>query len=217
MPDWKRVLATIAKSLDEAAQEAQRRRAEGRPVGHATYRRNICLFWDCDTPIRADHVFCYPHFQEFQDGDVDECPGCGQGKYIQYEVCLECFNRSPQRLARTGPKLANTWYKPEYSPAWDAGDATATEFFVYILKLDGGGFYAGHSREIRARLSEHRDNRVQSTAGRHPKLVWYGTLPTREAAAEAEARLKRLIDNNPRAVRRMVIDFRDLVEELDFS
>ena len=43
------------------------------------------------------------------------------------------------------------------------------------------------------------------------------TLPTREQAAEEEAELKKLVVTNQGEIRRMVIDFRDLVEELDYN
>ena len=82
--------------------------------------------------------------------------------------------------------------------------------------MDEGKFYAGQTRELRERLSEHRDGQTQSTAVRNPKLVWYGMLPTRDQAAARKVELKKLIDSNPREIRRMVIRFRDLVQELDY-
>ena len=157
---------------------------------------------------------CYDHWMDFQDGLVDECPGCGRAKDAQYGQCLDCYRSPPRQQARAAK---TRWYKPEYSPAWDAGDAVATQFFVYVLKLDGGDFYAGQTRELRERLLEHSDGRVKSTEGRNPKLVWFGILPTREAATSVEVELKRLVDANPREIRRMVIGFRDLVRELDHS
>ena len=108
-------------------------------------------------------------------------------------------------------------YGREHAEAWDKGDATADHFFVYILSLSGGKFYAGQTRELRERLSEHRDGQTKSTAGKNPKLVWYGMLPTREQAAAGEVELKKLVDSNPRDIRRMIIRFRDLVQELEYT
>jgi len=85
---------------------------------------------------------------------------------------------------------------------------------VYILKLDNGDFYVGHTRELRERLSEHRDQKVASTAGCNPKLQYFEVLSTREAAKEREAELKRLEDSNPRQIRRMIIAFADLIREI---
>ena len=108
-------------------------------------------------------------------------------------------------------------YDKEYSRKWKAGDAGATEFFVYILKLDGNAFYAGQTRELRERLMEHRDGDTVSTAGKNPRLVWFTKVSTRDEATTLESELKRLCDENPREVRRRVLQFQDLVQELDFT
>ncbi|MFQ5861269.1 MAG: GIY-YIG nuclease family protein [Dehalococcoidia bacterium] len=222
MPDWKRIVKNISEAIEAAAREAgaqQRTRQVRAGISRNVYQPRECLFWDCDVPIRPDHVFCYDHFQDLQDGLIDECPGCSRAKYAQYDVCLDCYRNPPPHLPRVkaapspGPKYQ--WYRPEYSEAWEKGDATADQFFVYILKLDNGEFYPGQTRELRERLSEHRDGKVQSTAGQNPKLVWFGTLPTRDAATAMEVELKKLVQSNPREIRRMVIRFRDLVRELE--
>jgi len=36
----------------------------------------------------------------------------------------------------------------EHSSAWEAGDSEANEFYVYVLKLDGGDFYVGQTRDL---------------------------------------------------------------------
>lgn len=138
-------------------------------------------------------------------------------------MCLDCYNNRSKQQYRNGNSrgkanaAAYKWYKKEHSPAWEKADAAASEFFVYILKLDGGRFYAGQTRELRERLSEHRDGNTKSTAGKNPKLVWFATLPSRDAAASMEVELKKLIDANPREIRRMVVKFQDLIRELDYS
>jgi len=102
----------------------------------------------------------------------------------------------------------------EHSDVWKDGDRGTDEFFVYVLKLDNGDFYVGHTRELRERLSEHNDQKVSSTAGRNPKLQYFEVLSTREAAEEREAELKRVKASNPRQIRRMIISFHDLVREI---
>jgi predicted GIY-YIG superfamily endonuclease len=91
----------------------------------------------------------------------------------------------------------------------------ASEFYVYILRLDGRQFYAGQTRDLRARLMEHREGGTSSTAGRNPKLAWFDIVSTRDEATTVEARLKGLIDRNPREIRKMVIRFSDLLKEVD--
>jgi len=105
----------------------------------------------------------------------------------------------------------------EHFDAWIKGDKRADRFFVYILKLDNGDFYVGQTRELRERLSEHRDNKTSSTAGRNPKFQYFEVLPTREAAELREAELKRLKDSNPRQIRRMIIGFQDIIRELEWE
>lgn len=224
MPDWKRVMKDIVRSVDEAAREANTKQRTARRNDFAA-RRNSgqkrCLFWNCSVPIRADHIFCYDHYEDLQDGLIDECPDCNRAKDVEYNVCRDCYNSSRTQQSRSRPSSSatprsqNRWYKPEYSPAWEKGDATANDFYVYILKLDGGKFYAGQTRELRERLSEHRDGGVQTTRGKNPKLAWFGILPTREAVTTTEVELKKLVDSNPREIRRMIIKFRDLVGELE--
>ena len=200
MPDWIKIVREMATAL--------------------TQPPKTCHFWSCSRSIREDHFFCYEHFLDFKDGLIDECPGCNRGKDVQYGVCLQCKRNPPPHLTRLRAEKAHSrrqWYKPEYSALWEHGDASATQFFVYILKLDGGDFYAGQTRDLRARLTEHRDGRVQSTAHRGSKLVWFGGVPSREEATRIEVMLKERIDKNPREIRKMVINFRDLMRELDYS
>ena len=58
-------------------------------------------------------------------------------------------------------------------------DPSTTEFFVYVLTLDGGAYYVGNTNDLHARLQEHRMNMYQSTKGRKPKtgLVHYSAYP----------------------------------------
>ena len=179
-------------------------------------RRNTkvkyCRFWNCRKRVKSRHVYCYEHYEAFQDGEVDDCPGCGRAKSSRYSTCIDCRPTEPEKTTRSGKT-----YRREHSDAWEAKDAEADEFYVYVLKLGDGGFYAGQTSEIRERLKEHRDGTTRPTRGRNPKLVWFSTVPTREQATGLEVQLKKLCDRNPRQIRRWVRSFQDLVEELDFS
>ena len=214
MPNWKNVIKNIAESVEEAARETQVRE---RARNATPASKRTCAFWDCDNSIRADDILCLQHFHEYQDGDIDKCPDCGRGKYARYDVCLDCYGKRPAKPTRQAQKQARPRYEKEHSEAWEARDEDASEFYVYILKLDGGKFYAGQTRDIRERLMEHRDGTTKSTAGQDPKLVWFTIVSTRDEAEELEVELKKMVDRNPREVRRWVRKFRDLVEELDFE
>ena len=169
-----------------------------------------CKYYDCTKTIPSHYVWCPDHFQAAQKGEINECPKCKQGKGSGYPTCPNC-------RPTNGAKKPYRRYNPEYSPDWEAGDKNATEFYVYILKLDDGEFYAGQTREIRERLMEHRDGTVQGTTGKNPKLVWFSTISTRGEATALEQKLKMLCDKNQREVRRWIRRFQDLVEELEFN
>ena len=161
-------------------------------------RTKNCTFWNC--PKKGNPTFCLEHYREFKAGKVDICPECGRGKDAKYPTCLDCKR-----------------YSEEHSDDWKRGDADATEFYVYVLKLNDASFYAGQTREIRERLMEHRDGTTKSTAGKEPKLVWFSTVSTRKQATELEVKLKKLCDHNQREIRRRIRGFQDLVQELEFD
>lgn len=207
------------------ARPVQERVVQGRP---ASPLGRGCNFWSCTLTVQGNRRFCHDHEMGRRRGIVDDCPDCGRGKDSRYPCCLECRrdrdavdvgvppSRSfPQAPAggvsrRPAPPL-------ERSARWDRGDASASCFYAYLLRLSDGSFYAGQTREIRERLMEHRDGAARSTSGRNPKLVWFMRFPSREDAAVHESRLKVLCRDNPRQVRRMIRAFQDIVGELDFS
>ncbi|MFC2000893.1 GIY-YIG nuclease family protein [Chloroflexota bacterium] len=112
---------------------------------------------------------------------------------------------------------SNKQVNTEYSKAWEKGDKEATRFFVYILKLDGGEYYIGHTRDLRPRLVEHRNGTTVSTKGKTFRLQYFEILPDRTAARIREYELKKLEDSNPRTIIQMLIDFKDLINELKYD
>ncbi len=167
-----------------------------------------CGYQDCDETIPRWFELCAPHNTAKQKGEVDQCSSCGKYKDAKYRFCRSC---NPTGRGQTAPATRPSRYEPESNPKWDAADQEGDVFFIYILKLDDGKFYAGHTRELRERMGEHRDGKARSTADKNPLLVWFEPVDTREEAAEGEAYLKKLIDTNEREVRRMVNEFQDLV------
>ena len=181
-----------------------------------------CAFCECDIAIDPQYDLCIRHNRARQRGTIDKCPRCWRFKGKRYQLCSFCNSAkaagepvAPEKVSKGGRDQRR--YQLESSPVWEAGDADARSFHVYVLKLEGGEFYAGQTRELRERLSEHRDGRTQSTAGRKPKLVWFTEVSSRKDAAELEVELKKAIDRNPRIIRRLITDFHDLVRELDFD
>ena len=129
--------------------------------------------------------------------DKTKCPKCGKFKKPIFPYCFVC-NKTEK----------------ESSPKWDKADASATEFYCYVLQLADGTYYAGQTRELRERMMEHREGLTKSTAGTNPKLKWFTIVDSREVAATLEVELKKLCDGNPREIRRRIIAFQDLMKEV---
>lgn len=204
-----------------------------------------CAFWDCLRPVPLHGDLCRQHFRERQAGKINRCLGCGRLKQTQYELCLDCYGSQSQpkrRHAAGDPNAADevehpSWpdtdwntdwngvaggmrerrsrYEVEESPAWSLGDTRTDTFYAYLLKLKDGTFYPGQTRDLQARLMEHKDGRVKMTAGSQPRLVWFTQLSSREEAVLTEVELKLMVDQNPRKVRKLVVNFRNLLSEVD--
>ena len=214
----KKVGREVKKAYEEAQREAQRQpqRPKPRPRARPTPAVKICEFWSCQEEIREDHFLCRDHYSRLQEASIDECPSCGRYKDALYETCLECNTKPSPRTTRESRAAYRT--RRDVDPAWEAGDAEATSFFAYVLKLDGGQFYVGQTRDLRARLMEHRQGTgALIPRGKHPKLQWFAMLTTRRQAMAKEKQLKELLKRNPREMRKLIIDFRDIHRELEFD
>ena len=108
-------------------------------------------------------------------------------------------------------------YIPNPYKAWEKEDEKEDVFYVYILNFDNGSYYIGHSRELRARILEIRNDNNISDFGKEPKLQYFEIYPNRQAAMIREAEIKEIYKNNNREIVKMISRFRDLVKELDFE
>ena len=157
-----------------------------------------CRFWNCSERAQQEESWCREHLDAFRRGLLDDCPNCGFGKYRRYSFCLRC------RRAAT----ARPWKDQSPGPSMNG------EFHVYVLQLEGGGFLAGYSSDLRVRLMEHRDGVIPPTAGCSPQLVWFTLVESRAEARALKGRLRRLCDDDPEELRRWILQFQDLVWEL---
>lgn len=184
-----------------------------------TSNRTVCGYWRCNRLIDSRHFLCAEHYEDWQDYLIDECPSCGRFKDSFYELCLDCANERKSTKWKPTVKIParNQQYSVEHSKAWEEGDKHADKFFAYICKLNDGTFYVGHTRELRERMTEHRDDPESPVYGRNPKLQYFEILPDRDSAKLREGELKKVRDSNPRQLRRMIIGFKDLIRELDME
>lgn len=179
-------------------------------------RENICAHFECNKRIRNDHFLCQMHFMMWEDGFVDQCPKCGRFKSAIYELCLDCYEGQQVIPWEPPTAIKGKVHQPdiEHSNVWTKADQGVNRFFVYILKSDDGDFYVGQTRELRERLSEHRDKKTKSTSERRFTLQYFEIWPTRRPAEIREAKMKQLVKDNPRQIRRMIIGFHDLIKEV---
>ncbi|MBI4328550.1 MAG: GIY-YIG nuclease family protein [Chloroflexi bacterium] len=165
----------------------------------------VCQYWDCDQVIRGDHFLCYDHYDDFQGGAINPCPSCGKFKDVHYERCLPCSQGQRSRAPRG----------IEHEEAWERKDATATEWFVYILKLDGSQrFYVGQTRDLEERMTEHQDGKTASTRGLRPRLVYFERHPSRAEVELREAELKDIANRNEREIRKLITRFQNYLERV---
>ena len=157
-----------------------------------------CRYQDCPNNIPLRFDLCVTHNSARKSGEIDQCSKCERYKPARYPLCRNC---NADRQNGDVPESEDTWDDSHED----------NEYFIYILKLDDGKFYAGHTRELRERMGEHRDGKTKSTANKNPLLVWFEIVDTRKEASERESQLKKLIDKNEREVRRMVNKFQDYV------
>ncbi len=116
------------------------------------------------------------------------CADCGRRIRLRYTRCYSCQMR----------RRRSKWRDPEHLAGQAERDAKLgrNKFFVYLLDTDYG-HYVGHTANVQARLNAHIDNKVQSTAGSDPKLLWTSSpFSTREDASGFEAALKSLRDQS---------------------
>ena len=123
-----------------------------------------------------------------------------------------------QRILRQNNKdNISSKYRPNRYKALTNEDEKEDVFFVYIIVFDNGFYYIGHSRELRGRILEIRNDNNVSDFGKEPKLQYFEIHPNRQEAIKREAEIKKIYKNNNREISRMITRFSDLVKELDFE
>jgi predicted GIY-YIG superfamily endonuclease len=163
-----------------------------------------CAQIDCGAPASYEKPLCYKHWQEFDRYQILECENCHRFDEMvgflgeDRELCWDC--------ARSRRGLSNEIPVHHHKPI------EHQTHYLYILKLDGGTFYVGQTKDLELRLREHQDGLTRSTQGKHPKLVWFEkSFGDRESVDEQEQELTLLNKSNPRRIRRIVADWQRLI------
>ena len=184
------------------AQKAWDRLAESIPPRTAAEVGMKCASILCHTTrgIAHDKPLCYPCWTAFDAYEIDECPQChwfvdavGPIDFEDGYACSECAR------GQAVPPYVHATIERQIR-------------YLYILKLDGGQYYVGQTKELGLRLQEHRDGLTRSPNGRNPQLVYFEERRgDKHVLHEAEERLTMLNKRNPRAIRRIVAKWQSLI------
>lgn len=79
-------------------------------------------------------------------------------------------------------------------------------YYVYILKDSNGKLYIGYSNDLRRRIKEHLQQKVNTTKRMiDPKLVYYEAYEQEIAARERERKLKKFGSSYTGLIKRLKI------------
>lgn len=162
-----------------------------------------CAKIGCSKKGSYDYPLCYPHWKDFDRFAIFECEQCHRLDEMvgelngDRELCPDCVNGKEVPVhvhARLGHHV----------------------HFLYILKQDIGEFYVGMTTDLEVRLQEHKEGMTRSTRGKNPKLVWFEKFyGEKESVGEDEKHLTLLCKKNPRAIRRIIANWRALTKLVD--
>jgi len=182
-------------------------------------KRNICGYWECKRRIVGDSFLCPQHYQDWIDGLIDRCPKCGRFKDVMYQQCLDCYFGRPVSPWKSPVPIPITKQRRriEYSEAWVDGYMRRDRFFIYILELDDGTLYIGHTTDLRQELADYRSQKKAAKGKGTASLQYLQIVATKRAAELREAELKRLLQSNPEQIRLMIQDFRAHMRDFGYE
>ena len=194
-----------------------------------------CARWGCEKEASYDKPLCYPHWQEYERWDSEECSHCHSvydtdeyAVFLSQEwdeyyplMCYTFLYHTVKDLDRPKP-----WVKWEALDEREPRDVIAHAplvrpvRYVYVLKLAGASFYVGQTNTLGIRMGEHHDGRQWQTKGKGPRLVYYeefeGNRP-QVNAREDELTKQSKSGLGRRRLVEMIEDFRAPLRLLDLE
>ena len=77
---------------------------------------NICKEQSCTEKVRRDHYLCREHWEELQEGVIDECPQCGVYKDAEYRLCIECNKEASAVRRKKSKQVEDNQKTRRYDP-----------------------------------------------------------------------------------------------------
>jgi len=181
-----------------------------------------CARIGCAAPVTYAKPLCYEHWKEFDRHLLHECEKC----HRFYDIFEEDYPYESEDPA-VHPDDWNVVMPPDLCSDCTRGKGVPVHAhapvehqirYLYILKLDGGQYYVGQSNDLEIRLKEHEDGLTRSTAGKHPKLVWFERWEgeTKELNAEEDF-LTQMANKQPRRLRQMIADWQGPLRLVDWN
>ena len=194
-----------------------------------------CARWGCEKEASYDKPLCYPHWQEYERWDSEECSHCHWVYHTdEYDVflsqewdeyyplmCYTCLYHTVKGQDRPKPWVKWTALdEPEPRDVIAHAPLVRPVRYVYVLKLADASFYVGQTNSLDIRMREHRDGRQRQTKGRDPRLVYYeqfhGNRPEVNAREDELTKLN-LDTSGRRRLVEMIEDFRAPLRLLDLG
>lgn len=194
-----------------------------------------CARQGCEKEASYDKPLCYPHWQEYERWDSEECSRCRQFYvhdafviFLSQEwdevyslMCDDCLFFMLRGEAR--PEPAFKWMaldKPKVPEVIAHAPLVRPRRYVYVVKLSDASFYIGQTVDLDIRLREHQDGQQKQTKGLNPRLVYYEEFEGNRPQVDArEDELTKL--NKPGVGRRRLVelieDFRAPLRLLDLE
>jgi len=214
-------LEAVQASLLQTRELARRVHRPGLPKPGGQF----CARVGCQRAATFDRPLCYAHWKEWDAYELAECARChwllepGIEEAFHWSLAEdldEGFHCDPclgEVLGEDGWPFANQLNRDKLgevpSPIARAALVRVLRY-VYILKLDDGAMYVGQTPNLAVRMREHRDNLVESTKHRSPKLAYFEThegIKYRVSDREDELTLMNLDPLGRRRLREMIENF----------
>lgn len=158
--------------------------------------RQFCVRWGCTNGASYDKPLCYPHWLEWDAGELEECSRCHWfytfDEFILFDageeegytevksLCDNCvlFTMQPPKEPErpVDPSLGRFNYEKQElqdRPPCVHSPLVPITRYVYILKLADNSLYVGQTTDLKIRLQEHKEGHQWYTKGKNPRLVYF--------------------------------------------
>jgi predicted GIY-YIG superfamily endonuclease len=180
----------------------------------------VCEYWDCRKEAGKENTLCPEHRKMWEEGLLDKCPRCGRMKDSVYYLCLDCYvgRKIKKKKPEPAPPMPSWSGRLEQYMAGTAGiPGESVRCYVYILEVDDGTFYVGHTKDIRDRLKEVRKPGKSAKSAQPPKLRYLEFFNSERSAKRRVIELREFAATNPGYINMLSREFFKSMEKAGFD